>query len=314
MTTAMVQASGLEAAQLEQILVEGNLEKLTAQERLDYYAATCQSLGLNPLTKPFAYIKLNGKLSLYPLRDATDQIRKIHHISVRISSREMLDESYVVTAVASMPDGRTDESTGVVSLAGLRGEAKSNAMMKTETKAKRRVTLSIAGLGWVDESEVDSISQAQIGVVSIETGEILTGADEPMVRSVPAQPPEDLGTCPRHPGTPWLKNRLGTLYHKHGQDNELWCNPKAERRQDSKDALESAHEATAETSQESMTLSDLEGEVQQAGMSWKDFESKVLQATWADFIGRQGASPSVALARLNTYLDLYEEVEENNDV
>lgn len=145
---------------------------------------------------------------------------------------------------------------------------------------------------------------------------------EEMTRDIPALPRspahaisgEDLGTCPLHPGTPWLKNRLGTLYHKHGQDNELWCNPKAERRQDSKDALESAHEATAETSQESMTLSDLEGEVQQAGMSWKDFESKVLQATWADFIGRQGASPSVALARLNTYLDLYEEVEENNDV
>jgi len=173
MTLAITETTGLDAAQLEEILVNGNLEKLTPAQRLDYYAATCNSLGLNPLTKPFAYIRLNGKLILYPLRDATDQIRKVHQISVRITSREMLDESYVVTAMASMPDGRQDESTGVVSMSGLRGENHSNALMKAETKAKRRVTLSIAGLGWVDESEVDSIPQAQTNVVNIETGEYI---------------------------------------------------------------------------------------------------------------------------------------------
>ena len=36
-------------------------------------------------------------------------------------------------------------------------EAKANAMMKAETKAKRRVTLSICGLGMLDESEFDTI-------------------------------------------------------------------------------------------------------------------------------------------------------------
>lgn len=188
MTLAIAENSGLDAAQLEQILVEGNLEKLTPGQRLDYYAATCQSLGLNPLTKPFAYIKLNGKLTLYPLRDATDQIRKVHQISVRITSREMLDESYVVTAWASMPDGRTDESTGVVSMSGLRGEAHSNALMKAETKAKRRVTLSIAGLGWVDESEVESIPQAQTNVVNIETGEYIDDTNHAPAQT-PSPPP-----------------------------------------------------------------------------------------------------------------------------
>ena len=42
---------------------------------------------------------------------------------------------------------------GVVSIAGLKGEALANAMMKAETKAKRRATLSICGLGWMDEVE-----------------------------------------------------------------------------------------------------------------------------------------------------------------
>jgi hypothetical protein len=183
MTLAITEATGLDAAQLEEILVNGNLEKLTPGQRLDYYAATCHSLGLNPLTKPFSYIRLNGKLALYPLRDATDQIRKVQQISVRITSREMLDESYVVTAMASMPDGRQDESTGVVPMSGLRGENHSNALMKAETKAKRRVTLSIAGLGWSDESEVDSMPQAQTNVINVETGEYIS--PDPMPSPTP---------------------------------------------------------------------------------------------------------------------------------
>ena len=42
---------------------------------------------------------------------------------------------------------------GVVSITGLKGENLANAMMKAETKAKRRATLSICGLGWMDEVE-----------------------------------------------------------------------------------------------------------------------------------------------------------------
>ena len=46
-------------------------------------------------------------------------------------------------------------------------------MMKAETKAKRRVTLSLCGLGWTDESEVGSIPNAQTIVVDQETGEVI---------------------------------------------------------------------------------------------------------------------------------------------
>jgi hypothetical protein len=49
-----------------------------------------------------------------------------------------------------------------VSIANVNGEARANAMMKAETKAKRRVTLSICGLGMLDETEVESIPEAVI--------------------------------------------------------------------------------------------------------------------------------------------------------
>jgi hypothetical protein len=40
---------------------------------------------------------------------------------------------------------------------GLSGEALANALMKAETKAKRRATLSICGLGMLDETEVEDV-------------------------------------------------------------------------------------------------------------------------------------------------------------
>lgn len=104
---------------------------------------------------------------------ATDQLRRLHGISVQVTSREQIGDLFVVTARATITDtGRTDESIGAVNTLNLKGEALANAMMKAETKAKRRVTLSIAGLGWLDESEAGSVPDAQEARVNTETGEI----------------------------------------------------------------------------------------------------------------------------------------------
>ena len=81
----------------------------------------------------------------------------MHHVAITIAARELVEDIYIVTARATLPDSRTDESIGAVPIGGLKGESRTNAMMKAETKAKRRVTLSIIGLGMFDESEVESI-------------------------------------------------------------------------------------------------------------------------------------------------------------
>lgn len=163
-----------EAEVVERVILGGDLSKLQPTERMEYYRQVCESLALNPLTQPFAYITLNGKLTLYARKDATEQLRKRDEISVIIVSRELTDGVYVVTARATTPTGRTDESIGAVSIEGLKGEAKANAMMKCETKAKRRVTLSICGLGMLDETEVSSVPDARVVQVDMATGEILS--------------------------------------------------------------------------------------------------------------------------------------------
>ncbi len=156
MTTELATAGPL-TANIEKVLLEGDLKPLTPQERLHYYNAICASLGLNPLTKPFAYIALNGKLQLYALKDCTEQLRKVHGVSITGVDPKQIGDLVVVVASASDRDGRVDSSTGAVNVKGLTGEALANAMMKCETKAKRRVTLSLCGLGMLDETEIATL-------------------------------------------------------------------------------------------------------------------------------------------------------------
>jgi hypothetical protein len=139
----------------------GDLSRLSEEERLSYYQAVCESLGLNPLTRPFEYLRLGGRLVLYATRAATDQLRQIHGVSIQILKQERVGDLYIVHVRARSRDGREDEDLGVVSLAGLSQEDLVNAIMKAITKAKRRVTLSICGLGWLDESEIETIPGAE---------------------------------------------------------------------------------------------------------------------------------------------------------
>ena len=147
---------------LSQVLISGDLSRLTASERVEYYNGTCKSLGLNPLTKPFAYIKLQGKETLYATKAATDQLRKIYNVSIVECDQNRMGDLLVVTVKAQDNTGKTDIDVGALPIGHLKGDALSNAIMKTVTKAKRRVTLSICGLGMLDETEIESIPGAQI--------------------------------------------------------------------------------------------------------------------------------------------------------
>ncbi|EAI5839370.1 hypothetical protein B6589_05045 [Campylobacter coli] len=143
----------------ELALVKGDLSKLSDVERASYVKNLCESLGLNMLTKPFEYIVLNGKLTLYANKSATDQLRQIRKVSITKTEVAQVGDIYMVTAYAATPDGRTDCDTGALNIKNLGGDNLANAIMKAITKAKRRVTLSICGLGILDESELETIKE-----------------------------------------------------------------------------------------------------------------------------------------------------------
>lgn len=152
---------------LEQVIIQGDLGKLAPADRVSYYTKVCESVGLNPFTKPFEYIVLNGRLTLYARKDATDQLRKLHGVSIDAPKVEHVEGMIIVTVTARDTTGRIDSDMGVVAIDALKGDARANAIMKSITKAKRRVTLSICGLGMLDETEIETIPSARLAPVNV---------------------------------------------------------------------------------------------------------------------------------------------------
>ena len=169
-----------DANMIETVLIGGDLSELTPEQRVSYYKNVCESLGLNPLTKPFDYIKLNNKLTLHPKKDATDQLRNLRGVSFDKPDIVIEDGLIIVTISGKNKQGRTDADVGVVTIGNLQGDKKANAIMKAVTKAKRRLTLSLCGLGWTDESEMETIPNAQSVQVD-ERGVIDIEPDQPII-------------------------------------------------------------------------------------------------------------------------------------
>lgn len=196
---------------IETLLMQGDLTGLSVPERLTFYKSLCRSLGLNPLTRPFEYIvftdrdqddetqgQAKGKMMLYARADCAAQLRKIYHVGTTVTSRQRNGEFFEVVAETYIhhPEGkRTDSSIGVVwlkkwkskngqsSLVDLSGRELANAMMKAETKAKRRATFSICGLHILDETELEDLTSVHYEVT--ESGrvvEVLPAADPALER------------------------------------------------------------------------------------------------------------------------------------
>ena len=102
LVTLSNEAQTLSAAEImDRINETGDIGALSADERNQYYAAVCSSVGLNPITRPFEFITLDGKLQLYARKDCAEQLRKINGISCKIVSKEIIDGIYTVHVQAT---------------------------------------------------------------------------------------------------------------------------------------------------------------------------------------------------------------------
>ncbi len=143
---------------LEKVILQNDLAGLSPTEKVQHIKNVCTVLGLNPLTKPIQLHKFQGKEVMYMAKDGAEQLRKLHNVSIpKLDTDILRNDLYVVKAHAQLPNGRQDCSTAVVSLSGLKGDAIGNAMKKCETQSKRRVTLSICGLGMLSEEELENL-------------------------------------------------------------------------------------------------------------------------------------------------------------
>lgn len=149
----------------ERAIILGDLATLSEEDKLAYYRAVCDSVGLNPVSKPFDFTTIKGKLALFANAQCAAQLRSLRKISVTKLQREFVDGLLLVTVEVQDGDTRTDVATGVLpwpSQAGdVNAQERANLIMAAETKAKRRATLSICGLSMLDETEVESIRQQE---------------------------------------------------------------------------------------------------------------------------------------------------------
>lgn len=173
--TAIQTKAPIDSSIVNALVIKGDLSGLNQEQTLQYYRAFCERVGVDPLAQPFKILNLSGKKVLYCDRSGAQQLNKLHSVSHAITARELIKEVdvYQVTARASTPDGRFTDSIGAVNIAGMKGEAYANAIMKAETKAKRRSTLDLLGLGMLDETEVETIPGAKVELPELPSADEL---------------------------------------------------------------------------------------------------------------------------------------------
>ena len=150
----------IDPAIIESIVTKGDLSGLNQVQKVQYYNYRCKQIGLDPSAKPFDLLNLSGKQVLYANAGATQQLCNIHRLSTQITGKERVDDIYIVSVRVTGADGRVSENQGAVSIAGLRGDALANGVLKATTKAIRRSVLAHCGLGMLDETEVETIPSA----------------------------------------------------------------------------------------------------------------------------------------------------------
>jgi hypothetical protein len=183
---------------VRQAIAAGDFKHCTDAEREQYIEALCATIGISPISRPFGWLKQptrggNHNLVCYALKDATEQLRSLRQVSLSILRCEPVADVMMVHVRATLPavhgqPVRSDEDVGAVWLGDISGEQRANAIMRAITKAKRRATLSVCGLGVMDESEVASTPALPGPAAEVSTAGALVSAAPPSAPTAPVLP------------------------------------------------------------------------------------------------------------------------------
>jgi len=181
----------LNVSDMEALLIHGDLERMEPEGRMAFYRKRCDDLGLDYLTRPFDYIRVESQLVkgsfktiLYANKNCAEQLNELHNLShiilekrvdpdnagvyqVWVRVRKPIWNKWTLQDNASIAYREIDE-LGATNIAGLGGDKLANAQMKAVTKAKRRATLSICGVGVLDETEVETLPGVKITDIQLD--------------------------------------------------------------------------------------------------------------------------------------------------
>lgn len=168
----------------------GGVGGMTDIEREQLILGLCTRLGLNMIGSrmPIEIIRVwdrdrrTEREVLYFNRYATDQLADRFAVS-RTTTYGPVElvvgrNRFVIAKATATRDGRPDEATGMVPIDPDADAMEiANCFLHAETKAKRRATLSILGLGFLDESELDTVSVAARDVPAVRASRATPDAE-----------------------------------------------------------------------------------------------------------------------------------------
>jgi hypothetical protein len=244
------------ASALAHLLATGDVSAFTPAQRVAYYLAYCERLGLESLSRPFDWLTLDGRLVFYPNAGCANQLKRQHQISVYITRKAMTGDLFCVEVEGRTPSGRVEQASKYVPVTGysrergvyrLTGQKLGDAFAKAETGAKRRLIMAMVGLGAApDLEEVKQVERVYLdaygNIIEHPTDEQKRLAEQPKeARAIgeptfettvdPAQMP-DLGgslapspeelTPQRRPAGPASDVKLRPVFGSSAEDQKRW--------------------------------------------------------------------------------------------
>ena len=94
---AIVESQVLDESIINSIVLKGDLSGLKENQLTQYYAYRCKQVGLDPSSKPFDLLSLQGKKVLYANAGATQQLSNLYGLSTQITNRERVEGVYIVS-------------------------------------------------------------------------------------------------------------------------------------------------------------------------------------------------------------------------
>lgn len=140
-----------------------NLDGLSEEQRAQYLRDFSEHLGLPPDLNALDLIWMDDdnksglrKLVVYCRKGTADLLRDIHGVEVQSLEQVSVPGCVAFKATGKNAKGRQEISIGAHDIEGLKGPRLAFAVMTSQSRALRRLTLQFVGGGLLDESEVNT--------------------------------------------------------------------------------------------------------------------------------------------------------------
>jgi hypothetical protein len=159
------------------ICVGGDLTHLDGPSKRALLAKLTNYLHLNPYSHNFFIFKdSNGRHRIYATKECCSQLRHNMGINTWLSDpiygpNNTAPVFVTVKANGTNRFGRSADEIGSVTLIGFDKSHWSDRIMFATTKAKRRLTLDLSGLGVLSDVEVDDIFHEKTKISNLESSD-----------------------------------------------------------------------------------------------------------------------------------------------